>query len=608
MSESTLTAAGRDALEAARQEALRLNHDRLGSEHLLLGLLRQSHPAVLAALAERGLDPAEVLRAVEGGLKGGGRPLAADVELQLRPRAQKVLDVATQAGGADGAGPEHLLAALLAERGGPAARALGTGGRERTEELAAASPADAPMPAGPPAEPTEPRPAPPPDEPRQSRRQREQGRGQEKPRKEQPEERRRQGEERHRPAAEERRRELRPERPSRPRDADRQAVRAAAGAEIEAASRAARAVREQRPKGGGAGGGFRPGVGLLWRTALLLCVPLSWYLNWSHASPTLVFVVACLGVLPLAGWMGESTEHLAARTGPTMGGLLNATFGNAAELIIAIAALRQGMVELVKASITGSILGNLLLILGLSLVAGGINKPIFRFSRTAAGMSAGMLALAVIGLVFPALFHAAHPNAAAIDELRLSEVVGGVLLLTYAASLVFSLKTHSRLMGGEPHPTTGKIWRAPVALLVLLLATAATAVQAEILVHAVEAVTAGTGISASFLGLIIVPLIGNAAEHATAVLVARKGQVDLALQIALGSSTQVALLIAPLLVFIGVFMGQSMNLVFAPFEVAAVAVSTLVVAIITLDGESHWFEGLQLLAVYALVAAGAFFI
>ena len=604
MSETPLTAAGRDAIEAARQEALRLNHDRLGSEHLLLGLLRQAHPAVLTALAERGLDPEQVRLAVEGGLKGGGRAVPPDMELQLRPRAQKVLDVATQAGGAEGAGPEHLLGALLAERGGPAARALGTGPRERVEEKPATG-EEPVVPVQPPPEPPrESRPSgPASEEGRQPRKPREAGR-QEKPRERQKEP----AEERRPTPVEERRREARPERPARPRDAERQAARAAAAAEIESASRAARAQREEGRRIGAGGGGLGRGFGLLWRSALIICVPLSWYLNWAHASPTLVFVVACLGVLPLAGWMGEATEHLGARTGPTVGGLLNATFGNAAELIIAIAALRRGMVELVKASITGSILGNLLLILGLSLVAGGLNKPVFRFSRTAAGMSAGMLALAVIGLVFPALYHAAHPVAGAVNQLRLSEVVGGVLLLTYAASLLFSLKTHSRLMGGDPHPTTGKIWRTPMAILVLLAATAATAVQAEILVHAVGAVTAGTGISASFLGLIVVPLIGNAAEHAAAVLVARKGQVDLALQIALGSSTQVALLIAPLLVFIGLFMGQPMDLVFAPFEVIAVAVSTVVVSIITLDGESHWFEGIQLLAVYALVAAGAFFI
>jgi Ca2+:H+ antiporter len=307
--------------------------------------------------------------------------------------------------------------------------------------------------------------------------------------------------------------------------------------------------------------------------------------------------------------MGEATEHLAQKTGPTLGGLLNATFGNAAELIIAIVALRAGQVELVKASITGSILGNLLLILGLSLVAASLHKPEVRFNRTAAGMSAAMMALAVIGLVFPAVFHATHPQAALRTELWLSEAVAGILVLTYAASLFFSLRTHKRMFGGEPHPIDGPVWSTGRAILTLAVATAGVAWMSEILVHAVEPVTESLGLSTVFLGLIVIPIIGNAAEHAAAVMVARKGQTDLALQIALGSSTQIALLVAPLLVAAGVLFGQpGMNLVFTPFEVVALGVSTAVIAIITLDGESHWFEGVQLLAVFAMIAVAAFFV
>jgi Ca2+:H+ antiporter len=323
----------------------------------------------------------------------------------------------------------------------------------------------------------------------------------------------------------------------------------------------------------------------------------------------LVFIFSCLGVLPLAGYMGEATEHLSAKTGPTVGGLLNATFGNAAELIIAIVALRAGLVELVKASITGSILGNLLLILGLSLVAGGAGRSEVRFSRTSAGMSSAMLALAVVGLGFPALFHSLHPEAAGrATELYLSEWVAGILIATYAFSLLFSLRTHKRLFGGEPHPMEGPTWSTGRAVLVLGLATVGVAVESEILVHATGAVTQSLGLSEVFVGLIIIPLIGNAAEHATAIVVARKGQMDLALQIALGSSTQIALLVGPVLVFVGILLGQEMNLVFRPFEVLAIGLATGVTAILTLDGESHWFEGVQLLAVYAMVAVAAFFI
>ena len=345
---------------------------------------------------------------------------------------------------------------------------------------------------------------------------------------------------------------------------------------------------------------------LTWRNLLLVALPLSWAFAAFHLSGPVIFIAASLAVLPLAGYMGEATEHLAARTGPGIGGLLNATFGNMAELIIATVALRAGLVDLVKASITGSILGNLLLILGLSLIAAGLKKPEFRFNRTAAGMSAAMLALAVIGLVFPALFHGLHPEAS--EDFRLSEAVAVILAITYLFSLLFSLKTHRRLFGGEPHPTTGVTWPVRRAVLILALATVGVAIESEILVHAVEGVTASLGVSETFLGLMIIPLIGNAAEHSAAVMVARKGQVDLALQIALGSSTQIALFVAPFLVAVGLVFGQPMNLVFSPFEVIAIGLSTLVVAIITLDGESHWFEGVQLLAVYAMVGAAALFI
>jgi Ca2+:H+ antiporter len=347
-----------------------------------------------------------------------------------------------------------------------------------------------------------------------------------------------------------------------------------------------------------------------WRMLFLLAVPVSIVLGYLlHAPAVWVFFTACLGVLPLAGLMGEATEHLAHRTGPTIGGLLNATFGNAAELIIAIVALRAGLVELVKASITGSILGNLLLILGLALIAGGTNRQKLRFNRTSAGMSAGMLALAVVALVFPALFHSIHPEAAArLSELHMSEAVAVILALTYGFSLLFTLRTHRSLFGGEAHPMEGPVWGPGKAIAILAAATVGVAIESELLVHAATEATEALGLSPVFLGLIVIPIIGNAAEHAAAVMLSRKGQIDLGLQIALGSSTQIALLVAPLLVFAGMLLGQDMNLVFTPFEVAALGMATVVTAIITLDGESHWFEGVQLLAVYAMVAVGAFFL
>jgi Ca2+:H+ antiporter len=202
-----------------------------------------------------------------------------------------------------------------------------------------------------------------------------------------------------------------------------------------------------------------------------------------------------------------------------------------------------------------------------------------------------------------------HPEAAArAAELHMSEAVALILILTYGCSLLFTLRTHRRLFGGEAHPLEGPVWSPRKALLILAGATVGVAIESELLVHAATDATEAIGLSPIFLGLIVIPIIGNAAEHAAAVVLSRKGQIDLGLQIALGSSTQIALLVAPVLVFAGVLMGQDMNLVFRPFEVLALGMATVVTAIITLDGESHWFEGVQLLAVYLMVAVGAFFL
>ncbi len=350
---------------------------------------------------------------------------------------------------------------------------------------------------------------------------------------------------------------------------------------------------------------------------LLLGLPASLLLRWQHADPLLVFLSAGAAMLPLAGLLGKATDQLAERSTPVLGGLLNATFGNAAELIIALAALRQGLVSLVKASITGSILGNLLLILGLSLVVGGIRTPNLRFNRTAAGMASAMLALAVAGLVFPAVFHQLHPETAgarlAGSELGFTEAVALILILTYAASLLFSLHTHRNVFGVEseipPSRTDGpEPWSIGLSIGVLAICTVAVAIVSELLVGAIEPVTQTLGLSQRFLGLVVIPLLGNAAEHGAAITVARRGKIELAFQVALGSSMQVALLVAPLLVFAGVLLNHPVSLVFTPLEIVSLAIATGVVAIITLDGESHWFEGVQLLAVYGMFVAAAFFL
>jgi len=597
-----------DLLAAARGEATRLQHDYLGTEHLLLALIQREDPSIRTILTAFDTTPAALRERLEKrSPQGKGSPEDPEA-ISLRSGAKRALDAARAAAGGADPGPEHLLAALLSEGKGVVAASLGDLG----VPVAKVREALGMPPAG--------------DRPERAERQPRQEKA-DKPEKapaaaaheaaEQPE-RRDRGE---RGARQEKaERKERPDRNERRERTDRP----------ERAERTDRARGERRE--GGRGPGSEPSSPpppsgplriapvhepwLTWRKLPLLAIPASLYFAWGGSFPPwLVFVSACLAVLPLAGYMGEATEHIATRTGPTLGGLLNATFGNAAELIIAIVALQAGLVNLVKASITGSILGNLLLIMGLSLIAGGLNKPVVRFSRTTAGMSAGMMALAVTGLIFPALFHGAHPGEnASLVELHLSEAVAVVLALTYLASLLFSFKTHKAVLAAEPHPVEGRPWSVPASIAVLALATVGVAVESEILVHAVQGLTANsTWISETFLGLIVIPIIGNAAEHATAVVVARKGKMDLALQIAMGSSAQVALFVAPLLVFVGAVMGPTadgvyMNLVFSPIEVVAVGLSTLLAAIVTLDGESNWFEGLQLLALYAMVAIAVFFV
>ena len=343
---------------------------------------------------------------------------------------------------------------------------------------------------------------------------------------------------------------------------------------------------------------------------LLAFVPVTIALeHLAHGRATWVFVSACLAILPLAGWMGRATEHLAERTGEGIGGLLNATFGNAAELIIAVVALRKGMHEIVKASLTGSIIGNILLVLGVSFVAGGVRYPTQRFNSTAARTQATMLTLAAIALILPATFHflGARTPGLLERERGLSLEIAVVLLVTYAALLLFSLHTHKRLFVGEAalaaevEHAGHKPWRVGVSLAVLAAATALVAWMSEILVGSVEHAAEAFGMTDLFLGVIVVAIIGNAAEHSTAVLVARKDRMDLSLGIAIGSSVQIALFVAPVLVLLSRFVGPApMDLVFTPAEVLAVALAVLITGQIAGDGESNWLEGVQLLAVYAI--------
>ena len=341
---------------------------------------------------------------------------------------------------------------------------------------------------------------------------------------------------------------------------------------------------------------------------MLILVPAAIVLELSHADPLYIFLASALAIIPLAGWMGRATEWLAEHFGEGIGGLLNATFGNAAELIIAIMALRAGLHEVVKASITGSIIGNILFVLGLSFIAGGLKYRTLKFNRTAASLSTTLLTLSAVALVVPALFHhlAGAQAGIAAREHTLSLEISVVLAATYVLSLVFALRTHKHLYVGEADAESDvalgmghkPIW---VSIVVLVAATALIALLSEFLVGSVEQAGSRLGMSDIFLGVFVVAIVGNAAEHSTAVLVAMKGKMDLAVNIAVGSSLQIALLVAPVLVFLSYTFGQPLDLLFTTFEIAAVALSVGIVSLIALDGEANWMEGVLLIAVYAIL-------
>ena len=357
----------------------------------------------------------------------------------------------------------------------------------------------------------------------------------------------------------------------------------------------------------------------LWRAGWLL-LPAAWLLHRFVHNEALVFFVACASLVPLAKTMGDATEELAERMGPAAGSLLNATFGNAAELILGIAALRHGHVELVKGSVTGSILANLLLVGGGSIVTGGIRFSRLRFNRLAASSNVATLFLAVVAMVVPTLL-SLGPNPR-FDPALLSEEICAVLIVMYALSLWFSLRTHREHvsstredLAATPAEKTAARPRAAahrrsvaVDLGRLLVAAAATAIASEVLVGALGGTVTALGLPETFVGVVIVAIVGNAAEHSTALLFANRGDMDVALGIAWESSKQIALLVAPLLVIAGAILGAPMDLAFTRFEVVSLGISVIALALIALDGETHWLEGAFLLAVYAVLGLGFFFV
>jgi Ca2+:H+ antiporter len=348
-----------------------------------------------------------------------------------------------------------------------------------------------------------------------------------------------------------------------------------------------------------------------WIHYFLISFPLAVIGSLLHWPPLLNFILACVGLIPLAELIGEATEALAVITGPKIGGLLNATLGNAAELIITIVAIRAGLLDLVKASITGSIIGNLLLVMGASLLLGGLKNGKQRFNREHVATNATMLVLAVVALSVPSLFnHTLEGEALSVLTLEnISLGVAGVMIVLYALSLLYSLRvadpesplTHTD-QAAAPH------WSPRTAGIVLALATGAVVWLSEILVHGVEAVTASLGLSEFFLGIILIPIIGNVAEHLVAVEVAIKNKMELSLEIALGSSLQIALFVAPVLVFVALLFGRYLDMVFNQFELLALIAAVLITALVASDGETNWLEGAQLLAVYLILGVAFFFI
>ncbi|HIE50538.1 MAG TPA: calcium/proton exchanger [Armatimonadetes bacterium] len=332
-------------------------------------------------------------------------------------------------------------------------------------------------------------------------------------------------------------------------------------------------------------------------------------LEWQRGPAWMIFIASALAIIPLAGWLGRATEHLAVHAGEGVGGLLNATLGNTAELIIGLMALREGLYEVVKASLTGSIIGNILLVLGLSMLAGGLRYPEQHFSPMGASLGATMLTLAAIGLVVPAAFAHLTLRERFPHTQELSAAIALILMLTYGISLLFSLRTHKHLFMGRAGELEGEApWSLRKAIGVLIASAVGIAVCSEFLVGTVEETTRQLRLSEIFVGVIIVALVGNAAEHSSAIFLARKNKMDLSLNIAIGSSLQIALFVGPLLVLLSYAFGPPMDLVFTTVEVLAVVVSVAIVDLVALDGRSHWFEGVQLLSVYLILAIVFYFL
>lgn len=339
---------------------------------------------------------------------------------------------------------------------------------------------------------------------------------------------------------------------------------------------------------------------------LLIFIPISIIGEFMHLPPTVMFVLAALSIIPLAGLMGEATEEISFYTGPKIGGFLNATFGNATELIISFFALKSGLFDVVKASIAGSVIGNILLVLGASMLFGGLKHKNQTFNKKVIEVSSSMLLFAVIGLCIPAIFtHTIDPKLLNTRYEGLSIVVAIIMFAIYILSLVFSFFTHKDIYSIDHQEEGSAKWSLKKSIIILAIATILIAIESEFLVSGVDSITATLGLSEFFVGIILIPIIGNAAEHSTAIVMAMKNKMDVSVEIAVGSSLQIILFVAPVLIFLSLLF-TPMSIVFNQFELVSLIVSVLIVNRVASDGESNWLEGVQLLSVYLIIAAGFF--
>lgn len=340
---------------------------------------------------------------------------------------------------------------------------------------------------------------------------------------------------------------------------------------------------------------------------LFIFIPISFVAEFFHASPSIMFALAALSIIPLAGLMGEGTEEISFYSGPKIGGFLNGTFGNATELIISFFALKQGLFEVVKSSVAGAVIGNILLVLGASMLAGGLKYKTQTFNKKVVEVSSSMLLFAVVGLCVPALFtHTVDKSLLNTRYEGLSIIVEIIMFVIYIFSLIFSFFTHKDIytVNLEEEGNTAK-WSMKKAIIVLIVSTVLIAIESEFLVSGIESVTKSLGLSEFFVGIIIIPIIGNAAEHSTGVVMAMKNKMDVALEIAIGSSLQIILFVAPILIFLSLLF-TPMSIIFNEFELIALIVAVLIANRVSNDGESNWLEGVQLLAVYFIIAASFF--